>query len=69
MCSEGERPIAELQIVTPGYFDTVNTPILYGRDFDDRDQRGGPQIAIVNERLTREAFGTDSPLGRIIGTG
>ena len=34
---ESERPLAELQIVTPGYFDTVNTPIRLGRDFDDGD--------------------------------
>jgi putative ABC transport system permease protein len=66
---EGERPLAELQIVTPGYFDTVNTPIRLGRDFDDRDRLGRPQVAIVNDRLAREAFGADNPLGRIIRTG
>jgi predicted permease len=66
---ENERPLAELQIVTPGYFDTVNTPIRLGRDFGDGDQLGRPQVAIVNERLAREAFGADDPLGRIIRTG
>ena len=66
---EGERPLAELQIVTPGYFDTVNTPIRLGRDFGDGDQYGRPQVAIVNARLAREAFGTANPLGRIIRTG
>ena len=34
---ENERPIAEIQVVTPGYFDTVNTPIRLGRDFADGD--------------------------------
>jgi len=66
---ENERPLAELQIVTPGYFDTVNTPIRLGRDFGDGDQLGRPQVAIVNERLAREAFGADDPLGRMIRTG
>jgi predicted permease len=64
-----ERPVAELQVVTPGYFDTMNTPILLGRDFDDADLSGRPQVAIVNARLAREAFGTADPLGRIIRTG
>ena len=66
---ENERPLAELQIVTPGYFDTVNIPIRLGRDFGDGDRLGRPQVAIVNERLAREAFGSDDPLGRIIRTG
>jgi putative ABC transport system permease protein len=67
---EGEPPpIAELQIVTPGYFDTVNTPIRAGRDFDDGDIAGRPQVAIINTRLAREVFGDSNPLGRIIRTG
>jgi putative ABC transport system permease protein len=66
---EGERPIAELQVITPGYFATVNTPIMLGRDFGDGDQYGRPQVAIVNARLAREAFGTGNPLGQIIRTG
>jgi len=66
---KGEPPIAELQIVTPGYFDTVNTPIRAGRDFDDGDISGRPQVAIINARLAREAFGDSNPLGRIIRTG
>ena len=66
---QDERPLAELQIVTPGYFDTVNTPIPLGRDFNERDEYGRPQVAIVNERLAREAFGAGNPLGRIIRTG
>jgi predicted permease len=64
-----ERAIADLQIVTPGYFDTVNTPIHLGRDFDDGDQLGRPQVAIINARLARETFGDDNPIGRVIRTG
>ena len=66
---QNERPMAELQVVTPGYFGTVNTPLRLGRDFDDADVYGRPQVAIVNERLAREAFGTASPIGRVIRTG
>jgi putative ABC transport system permease protein len=66
---DGIPLIAELQIVTPGYFDTVNTPIRVGRDFDDGDLAGRPQVAIINERLAREEFGTANPLGRTIQTG
>jgi putative ABC transport system permease protein len=66
---DGKPLIAEIQIVTPDYFDTVNTPIRVGRDFDDGDLSGRPQVAIINERLAREEFGAGNPLGRNIQTG
>jgi len=66
---DGKPLIAELQVVTPEYFDTVNTVLRAGRDFDDRDLFGQPQVAIINERLAREEFGSASPLGRTIQTG
>jgi putative ABC transport system permease protein len=64
-----EAPMAQIQVITPGYFETMNTPIRAGRDFRDDDESGQPQVAIVNERLAREAFGSGNPLGRIIRTG
>ena len=65
----GDRPDAQIQIVTPGFFATMDTAIRQGRDFNDGDEFGRPQVAIVNERLAREAFGSGNPIGRIIRTG
>jgi len=64
----GSRPIAEIQVVTPGFFDTVNMRIR-GRDFSAGDEYGRPQVVIVNERLAREAFGTGDAIGRTLRTG
>jgi predicted permease len=66
---QNEGPKAQIQVITPGYFDTVRTPIRQGRDFTDEDEYGRPQVAIVNERLVREALGDDDPIGRVISTG
>jgi len=65
----GARPIADNQVVTPGFFDTVNMRIRRGRDFSAGDEYGRPQVAIVNERLARDAFGTGDAIGRTIRTG
>ena len=35
--------------VSPGYFGTMDIPILSGRDFDDRDTMSSPMVAIVNQ--------------------
>ena len=65
----GSRPIAEIQVVTPGFFDTVNMRIGRGRDFSAGDEYGRPQVVIVNERLARDAFGTGDAIGRTLRTG
>lgn len=64
-----QQPRAEIQVITPGYFETMSTPLRRGRDFGDEDEYGRPQVAIINERLAREAFGTTNPIGRVITTG
>ena len=35
--------------VSPGYFKTLRTPLVAGREFDERDDASSPVVAIVNE--------------------
>ena len=39
--------------VSPGYFKTLNIPLVAGRDFDAHDTRKSPRVAIVNEALVK----------------
>jgi putative ABC transport system permease protein len=48
----------------PGYFKTMETAILAGRDFNERDNLAAPKVAIVNEVFVRKIFGGESPVGR-----
>ena len=41
-------PKANYEVVTPNYFQTVGTPLLEGRDFDDHDIETGDAVAIIN---------------------
>ncbi len=54
--------------ISPGFFKTLDTPLLYGRDFSDADQAGAPKVAIVNRSFARHFFGVDNPVGRRFGT-
>jgi predicted permease len=65
----GEAPTAAMQVATPGYFETLGISIRRGRDFSDADSWGRPQVAIINEKLAREAFGDSNPLGHKIRCG
>jgi predicted permease len=48
----------------PGYFRTMGTPLLAGREFDERDTLSSPPVAIVNEEFARKFFGGANPVGR-----
>lgn len=52
----------------PGYFETVGTRLLSGRDFTDADATGEP-VAILNERMARVVSPSGSVIGRCIAVG
>ncbi len=54
--------------VSPGYFQTMQIPLLAGRDFTDRDTTASPPVAIVNETFARQFFGAGTPLGKTLRT-
>jgi predicted permease len=50
--------------ITPGYFQTIGTPLLGGRNFNERDTASSPKVAIVNQEFARKIMGTENPVGR-----
>ena len=56
--TEAMTPVA---FVTPGYFPAMRTPIVQGRDFDDRDRMETTLVAIVNEAFARR-YATGGPI-------
>lgn len=59
-----DYPPAREGIVTPGYFDTFQTPVLSGREFNTSDTAAGQPVAIVNESFARVHYAGQDPLGR-----
>lgn len=49
---------------TPSIFQTLGVPLLRGREFDERDQAGGPPVVILSEFTARRVFGNADPVGR-----
>jgi putative ABC transport system permease protein len=52
--------------VSPGYFTTLGTRIVRGRDFTDADRDGTPLVAIVSEAMARTYWPDGSAVGRTI---
>jgi predicted permease len=55
--------------VGPGYFATLGTPLVAGREFTSRDAGGAPLVGMLNETAARAFFGNQNPLGRHFGFG
>ncbi len=51
-------------LVSSGYFAVMQTPLITGRDFSDRDTPTSPKVAVVNETFARNILGDPRPLGR-----
>src|ERR1700723_320756 len=63
--SDVEKAVSWLNYLGPGYFQTIGTPLLAGRDFNDQDTPTSVKVAIVNETFVRKILdGTTSPLGK-----
>jgi putative ABC transport system permease protein len=62
----GDDADAHLNYVSPGYFATFATPILRGRNFDDRDAADAPLVAVVNQTLVKRFFSQNDPLGKYV---
>ena len=61
----GDDALVDFNYVSPGYFETMRTPLLAGRNFNESDTRASEQVAIVTESLARRFFPNVNPLGRV----
>lgn len=48
--------------VSAGYFRTMGTPLVAGRDFDNHDTASSPAVAIVNEEFSNKFLGKTNPI-------
>jgi len=52
--------------IGPFYFTTLRTPVVRGREFDDRDVLNSPSVAIVNQTLARRLWPSREALNAMI---
>ena len=62
--SDQDAGVAWENFLGPGYFKTVGTPLLAGRDFDDRDTTTSVKVAIVNQAFVKKILKGADPLGK-----
>jgi putative ABC transport system permease protein len=62
-------PTAQVGVVSPDYFRTMETPLKRGRFFTDADDRQAPQVVLIDEALAQRYFSNRDPVGLRIKRG
>ncbi len=61
---DGQNLHVFVNLVSPGFFRTMATPLIAGRDFEARDTADSPSVAIVNQTAAMRMFEGSDPVGR-----
>lgn len=61
---QGQRPLAEMNVVTPEYFQLLRTGLLRGRAFNAGDVLGAMRVGIIDQSMAEKYFPGEDPIGR-----
>lgn len=54
----------DLNMAGPGYFSTLDIPVLQGRAFTLSDRKGSEEVAVINQAMAKKYWPDQSPIGR-----
>ncbi|PYR34827.1 MAG: hypothetical protein DMF90_15790 [Acidobacteria bacterium] len=61
--------LSSVNLVSSGWFQTLRTPIVAGREFVDADRAGTTPVVVVNEAFVRKFLKPSNPLGQVVRFG
>jgi putative ABC transport system permease protein len=62
----GQRPFAAWNFVSPGYFETLQIPLMKGRTFNEADNAESQNALIISQSFARKNFPNEDPIGKLI---
>jgi len=65
----GEAPGVSYRRILPNYFRAMGIPLLQGREFDDRDTGGRPDVVIINQKMAKRYWPDGDAIGKRIKVG
>jgi len=62
-------PSVNYRVVSANYFNAMGIPVMQGRAYTNRDDGNAPRVMIVNQKLARDIFSDENPVGKRITFG
>jgi len=63
----GREILSAMVYASPGYFETLQVPLLAGRTFTDADTATGQPVAIINQTFATKFLKDQNPIGHYLG--
>jgi len=60
------RDLFYINPVGPGYFETMGTPLIRGRQITDADRTGAQPVAVLSQAAARKIWPAEDPLGKCV---
>jgi putative ABC transport system permease protein len=60
---QGREPTANVNLISPEYFQAMGIELRAGRQFTTQDGAGVPKVIIINETFARRFFPDENPVG------
>jgi len=60
------RDLFYINPVGPGYFETMGTPLIRGRQITDSDRAGSQPVAVLSQAAIRRIWPSEDPLGKCV---
>ena len=61
-----QQPLAQINVITPNYFNTIGVRLIKGRGFTARDDINAPPVVVVSQEFARQFFPNEDPVGKRI---
>src|SRR5262249_56437941 len=62
----GDWPEPTIRFVTPGYFETLQVPLVAGRRLGESDGVDAPAVIVINQVARQRFFASQDPIGQRI---
>ncbi|MEX1128492.1 MAG: ABC transporter permease [Vicinamibacterales bacterium] len=59
-----DRILVQVNSVSPGYLETIDVPLVRGRDFTQTDATGAPLVVVINETMAERFWPGQEAIGK-----
>jgi putative ABC transport system permease protein len=63
------RLVADVRAVTPGFFSTLQIPIVAGRGLQESDRPSAPPVVVVSQAFAKQYYPNENPIGKRVVLG
>lgn len=61
---ESQRPVVDVSLVEPGFFETLGIPLVSGRTFEEKEAFEGTGNVVISQSMAQQLWPNQNPIGK-----